>query len=211
MPIIAAATRTTPECADARTRESNAAKIPSSAAAPMTSWNASSTLASRPAEFAVARSGCPGPAPRPAPAHIVRPGRPMQKRGWPRTMNNVSSETQPKMGACAELCNVLIQRVSPGTGANTTAASKNPDSQQRDPVSALHRSQSVILSIQPVPNPPSSSRVAACSCCVNSRAQSKVLLTRRHENLAFMGGLWVFPGGTLCPAGYVGPIARFDT
>lgn len=28
----------------------------------------------------------------------------------------------------------------------------------------------------------------------------EVLLTRRHENLAFMGGLWVFPGGTLCPA-----------
>src|SRR5690606_13796156 len=24
--------------------------------------------------------------------------------------------------------------------------------------------------------------------------------TRRHENMAFMGGLWVFPGGTLCPA-----------
>lgn len=28
----------------------------------------------------------------------------------------------------------------------------------------------------------------------------EVLLTRRHENLAFMGGLWVFPGGTLSPA-----------
>jgi 8-oxo-dGTP pyrophosphatase MutT (NUDIX family) len=28
----------------------------------------------------------------------------------------------------------------------------------------------------------------------------EVLLTRRHENLTFMGGLWVFPGGTLCPA-----------
>ena len=28
----------------------------------------------------------------------------------------------------------------------------------------------------------------------------EVLLTRRHENLAFMGGMWVFPGGTLCPA-----------
>jgi 8-oxo-dGTP pyrophosphatase MutT (NUDIX family) len=28
----------------------------------------------------------------------------------------------------------------------------------------------------------------------------EVLLTRRHENLAFMGGLWVFPGGTLCAA-----------
>lgn len=28
----------------------------------------------------------------------------------------------------------------------------------------------------------------------------EVLLTRRHENMAFMGGMWVFPGGTLCPA-----------
>ncbi len=28
----------------------------------------------------------------------------------------------------------------------------------------------------------------------------EVLLTRRHENLAFMGGMWVFPGGTLCAA-----------
>jgi 8-oxo-dGTP pyrophosphatase MutT (NUDIX family) len=28
----------------------------------------------------------------------------------------------------------------------------------------------------------------------------EILLTRRHENLAFMGGLWVFPGGTLSPA-----------
>src|SRR5688572_21508238 len=25
----------------------------------------------------------------------------------------------------------------------------------------------------------------------------EVLMTRRHEKLAFMGGLWVFPGGTL--------------
>jgi 8-oxo-dGTP pyrophosphatase MutT (NUDIX family) len=28
----------------------------------------------------------------------------------------------------------------------------------------------------------------------------EVLLTRRHEQMAFMGGLWVFPGGALCPA-----------
>ncbi len=28
----------------------------------------------------------------------------------------------------------------------------------------------------------------------------EVLVTRRHENLAFMGGLWVFPGGTLAAA-----------
>jgi 8-oxo-dGTP pyrophosphatase MutT (NUDIX family) len=28
----------------------------------------------------------------------------------------------------------------------------------------------------------------------------EVLMTRRHEKLAFMGGLWVFPGGTLHPS-----------
>lgn len=28
----------------------------------------------------------------------------------------------------------------------------------------------------------------------------EVLLTRRNENMSFMGGIWVFPGGTLCPA-----------
>jgi 8-oxo-dGTP pyrophosphatase MutT (NUDIX family) len=28
----------------------------------------------------------------------------------------------------------------------------------------------------------------------------EVLLTRRHEQMSFMGGMWVFPGGTLCPA-----------
>lgn len=28
----------------------------------------------------------------------------------------------------------------------------------------------------------------------------EVLVTRRHEKLAFMGGLWVFPGGSVCTA-----------
>jgi 8-oxo-dGTP pyrophosphatase MutT (NUDIX family) len=32
------------------------------------------------------------------------------------------------------------------------------------------------------------------------RGNIEVLLTRRHEQMSFMGGLWVFPGGTLCPA-----------
>jgi 8-oxo-dGTP pyrophosphatase MutT (NUDIX family) len=32
------------------------------------------------------------------------------------------------------------------------------------------------------------------------RGTIEVLLTRRHEQIAFMGGMWVFPGGTLCPA-----------
>jgi 8-oxo-dGTP pyrophosphatase MutT (NUDIX family) len=30
--------------------------------------------------------------------------------------------------------------------------------------------------------------------------RTEVLVVRRHENLAFMGGMWVFPGGALCPA-----------
>ena len=29
---------------------------------------------------------------------------------------------------------------------------------------------------------------------------AEVLVIRRHENLAFMGGMWVFPGGALSPA-----------
>jgi 8-oxo-dGTP pyrophosphatase MutT (NUDIX family) len=33
-----------------------------------------------------------------------------------------------------------------------------------------------------------------------ARGEIEVLLTRRHEQMAFMGGMWVFPGGTLCPA-----------
>jgi 8-oxo-dGTP pyrophosphatase MutT (NUDIX family) len=28
----------------------------------------------------------------------------------------------------------------------------------------------------------------------------EILVIRRHENLAFMGGMWVFPGGTVSPA-----------
>ncbi len=33
-----------------------------------------------------------------------------------------------------------------------------------------------------------------------AQATIEVLVTRRHENMAFMGGMWVFPGGALCPA-----------
>jgi 8-oxo-dGTP pyrophosphatase MutT (NUDIX family) len=32
------------------------------------------------------------------------------------------------------------------------------------------------------------------------RGAIEVLVTRRHENMSFMGGMWVFPGGALCPA-----------
>lgn len=33
-----------------------------------------------------------------------------------------------------------------------------------------------------------------------ARGAIEVLVTRRHENMSFMGGMWVFPGGALCPA-----------
>ena len=32
------------------------------------------------------------------------------------------------------------------------------------------------------------------------RGGVEVLVTRRHEKLAFMGGMWVFPGGSVCAA-----------
>jgi 8-oxo-dGTP pyrophosphatase MutT (NUDIX family) len=32
------------------------------------------------------------------------------------------------------------------------------------------------------------------------RGAIEVLLTRRHEQMSFMGGMWVFPGGALCSA-----------
>jgi 8-oxo-dGTP pyrophosphatase MutT (NUDIX family) len=32
------------------------------------------------------------------------------------------------------------------------------------------------------------------------RDTAEVLVIRRHEKLAFMGGMWVFPGGTVCAA-----------
>jgi 8-oxo-dGTP pyrophosphatase MutT (NUDIX family) len=32
------------------------------------------------------------------------------------------------------------------------------------------------------------------------RDTTEVLVIRRHEKLAFMGGMWVFPGGTVCAA-----------
>jgi 8-oxo-dGTP pyrophosphatase MutT (NUDIX family) len=33
-----------------------------------------------------------------------------------------------------------------------------------------------------------------------ARTGVEVLVIRRHEKLAFMGGMWVFPGGSVCPA-----------
>lgn len=50
-------------------------------------------------------------------------------------------------------------------------------------------------------SPPAVPRHAASVLLLREqRGSIEVLLTRRHENMSFMGGLWVFPGGSLCPA-----------
>lgn len=50
-------------------------------------------------------------------------------------------------------------------------------------------------------NTPAVPRHAASVLLLREHGDSiEVLLTRRHKNMAFMGGMWVFPGGTLCPA-----------
>jgi 8-oxo-dGTP pyrophosphatase MutT (NUDIX family) len=49
--------------------------------------------------------------------------------------------------------------------------------------------------------PPAEPRHAATVILLREQGgEIEVLLTRRHEQMSFMGGLWVFPGGTLCPA-----------
>ena len=49
--------------------------------------------------------------------------------------------------------------------------------------------------------PPAVPRHAATVILLREeRGAIEVLLTRRHEQMAFMGGMWVFPGGALCPA-----------
>ena len=49
--------------------------------------------------------------------------------------------------------------------------------------------------------PPATPRHAASVLLLREELGAiEVLLTRRHENMAFMGGMWVFPGGTLCAA-----------
>lgn len=51
------------------------------------------------------------------------------------------------------------------------------------------------------PPPAATPRHAASVILLRERQGTiEVLLTRRHANMAFMGGQWVFPGGTLCPA-----------
>jgi 8-oxo-dGTP pyrophosphatase MutT (NUDIX family) len=47
---------------------------------------------------------------------------------------------------------------------------------------------------------PATPRHAATAILLREAREVEVLVTRRHENLAFMGGMWVFPGGTLSPA-----------
>lgn len=50
-------------------------------------------------------------------------------------------------------------------------------------------------------HPPAEPRHAATVILLREeRGAIEVLLTRRHERMAFMGGMWVFPGGALCPA-----------
>jgi 8-oxo-dGTP pyrophosphatase MutT (NUDIX family) len=52
-----------------------------------------------------------------------------------------------------------------------------------------------------LPRQPSEPRHAATVILLREQAgEIEVLLTRRHEQMSFMGGMWVFPGGTLCPA-----------
>lgn len=49
--------------------------------------------------------------------------------------------------------------------------------------------------------PPATARHAASVILLRERQNDvEVLLTRRHANMSFMGGQWVFPGGALCPA-----------
>jgi 8-oxo-dGTP pyrophosphatase MutT (NUDIX family) len=51
------------------------------------------------------------------------------------------------------------------------------------------------------PQQPAEPRHAATVILLREERDSiEVLLTRRHEQMSFMGGMWVFPGGTLCPA-----------
>lgn len=51
------------------------------------------------------------------------------------------------------------------------------------------------------PSQPATPRHAATVILLREeRGSIEVLLTRRHEQMSFMGGMWVFPGGALCPA-----------
>lgn len=56
------------------------------------------------------------------------------------------------------------------------------------------------MSQSPSPQPAAPRHAASVLLLREQQGEIEVLLTRRHENLAFMGGMWVFPGGTLCPA-----------
>ena len=44
---------------------------------------------------------------------------------------------------------------------------------------------------------PLTPRPAATVILLRAASEVEVLVIRRHENLAFMGGMWVFPGGAL--------------
>src|SRR5688572_7033810 len=51
------------------------------------------------------------------------------------------------------------------------------------------------------PQQPTEPRHAATVILLREHGgEIEVLLTRRHEQMSFMGGMWVFPGGALCSA-----------
>jgi 8-oxo-dGTP pyrophosphatase MutT (NUDIX family) len=57
------------------------------------------------------------------------------------------------------------------------------------------------LKNSPTPAPPLTPRPAATVLLLREQGSGvEVLVIRRHENLAFMGGMWVFPGGALAAA-----------
>lgn len=53
---------------------------------------------------------------------------------------------------------------------------------------------------EPPQQPPEPRHAATVILLREQRGKIEVLLTRRHESMSFMGGMWVFPGGTLCAA-----------
>lgn len=50
------------------------------------------------------------------------------------------------------------------------------------------------------PQPATPRHAATVILLREAQGKIEVLLTRRHEQMSFMGGMWVFPGGALCPA-----------
>src|SRR4030095_887756 len=76
---------------------------------------------------------------------------------------------------------------------------QNDDQRRNECASPLHD-----IDVNPLTSPndrtPATPRHAATAILLREAREIEVLVIRRHENLAFMGGMWVFPGGTLSPA-----------